>query len=151
MKGASVTAPASDTNDSEILPGKSYTLQRFEEITGIGPAGRKTAEEEGLKVATVGRNRYILGAAWFEYLALKSEQSKDWCDSATALLYTIGYLGSVRKSLVEREMDAKDIAKAMTKAEGLIRKMVQELLEPVAAEDLPELVVKSCKAAGIPI
>ena len=146
-----MTAPVVDNDSVEILPGKYYTLHQFETITGIGPGGRRTAEEEGLKVATIGRNRFILGDAWFEYLALKSAQSNDWCKAATALLHTISYLGEVRRDTAEASFTetSKEIDRAMIKADAGIRKMVAALLQPVSHVDLPDVVTKACKAAGI--
>lgn len=45
-----------------------YTLAEFQRRAGLGRAGVRTARKRGLPVKQCGRNRYVAGADWAEFL-----------------------------------------------------------------------------------
>jgi hypothetical protein len=45
-----------------------YTLKEFQQRTGLKRNGMRTARRRGLPVRQCGRNRYVVGAEWVEFL-----------------------------------------------------------------------------------
>lgn len=46
----------------------AYSLEDFMRRTGLGRNGLRTAKRKGLSIRQCGRNRYVLGADWHEFL-----------------------------------------------------------------------------------
>lgn len=64
--------------DGEIRSGVSYTIKRFEQLTGMGPHSRRVAQRNGLRTVIVGNSIHILGDDWLAYLRkLANEQCPD--------------------------------------------------------------------------
>ena len=73
---------AFDTKRREpIRRDESYTISEFMRRTGIGRAGVRSAERQGLKMETVGQRKYVRGDAWFNYL----ESQRDDADHQPAV------------------------------------------------------------------
>jgi hypothetical protein len=51
-----------------IRSDHSYSLDDFRRRTGLGRNGLRAARKKGLPVRKCGRNRYVLGADWHEFL-----------------------------------------------------------------------------------
>jgi hypothetical protein len=49
-----------------------YTLTDFKKRTGLGKAGVRAARRRGLPVHQCGRNRYVSGADWAEFLRART-------------------------------------------------------------------------------
>jgi hypothetical protein len=49
-----------------------YTLADFQKRTGLGRAGIRAARRRGLPVRQCGRNRYVSGADWAEFLRARA-------------------------------------------------------------------------------
>ena len=49
-----------------------YTLTDFKRRTGLGKAGVRAARRRGLPVHQCGRNRYVSGADWAEFLRART-------------------------------------------------------------------------------
>lgn len=49
-----------------------YTLTDFQKRTGLGRAGVRAARRRGLPVHQCGRNRYVMGADWADFLRAKT-------------------------------------------------------------------------------
>lgn len=63
----------SDTNPKTIAAtpiriDEVYTLAEFQRRTGLKRNGMRTARRHGLPVRQCGRNRYVVGAEWVEFL-----------------------------------------------------------------------------------
>jgi hypothetical protein len=57
-----------------IDDSRAYPLKEFMKQTGLGEAAMRSARRHGLKVCTVGRNRYVRGADFIEYLEKQAEK-----------------------------------------------------------------------------
>jgi len=55
-------------NLTPIRSDHSYSLDDFRRRTGLGRNGLRAARKKGLPVRKCGRNRYVLGADWHEFL-----------------------------------------------------------------------------------
>lgn len=53
---------------SPIRIDEVYTLTEFCRRTGLGRNGVRAARKRGLPVSQCGRNRYVAGADWAEFL-----------------------------------------------------------------------------------
>jgi hypothetical protein len=51
-----------------IRSDHAYPLDDFRRRTGLGRNGLRAARKKGLPVRKCGRNRYVLGADWHEFL-----------------------------------------------------------------------------------
>lgn len=51
-----------------IRADETYPLPLFQRLTGLSAWALRTARREGLKMRTVGRRRYVIGADWLTYL-----------------------------------------------------------------------------------
>ena len=61
----------SNTKLSRALPirvDEVYTLAEFQRRTGLGRNGMRTARKRGLPISQCGRNKYVAGADWAEFL-----------------------------------------------------------------------------------
>lgn len=75
----SLPGTATNSEDGSRLPPKTlsltpirsdhaYSLRDFSRRTGLGRNGLRTARKKGLPIRKCGRNRYVLGADWHEFL-----------------------------------------------------------------------------------
>jgi hypothetical protein len=55
-----------------IRADESYPVADFMRINRFGVKTLRSARRNGLRVCRVGRNSYVLGSDWLEYLAKKS-------------------------------------------------------------------------------
>lgn len=60
-----------------IRSDHSYSLGDFQRRTGLGRNGLRSARNKGLLIRKCGRNRYVLGADWHEFLR-NQPTSDDW-------------------------------------------------------------------------
>lgn len=58
--------------DLPIRVDEVYTLTDFKKRTGLGKAGVRAARRRGLPVHQCGRNRYVSGADWVEFLRART-------------------------------------------------------------------------------
>jgi hypothetical protein len=58
----------------EIRGDSVYTLSEFKQRTGLKDWGLRSAKRDGLPLMKCGRNKYIIGADWLEFLRSKTEQ-----------------------------------------------------------------------------
>lgn len=56
------------TSLTPIRADHSYSLDDFRRRTGLGRNGLRAARKKGLPIRKCGRNRYVLGADWHEFL-----------------------------------------------------------------------------------
>ncbi len=54
--------------DGIVEVGKSYPLETFKAVCGLGTAALREARKNGLPVRRVGLRSYILGKDWLDYL-----------------------------------------------------------------------------------
>lgn len=56
------------TSLTPIRSDHAYSLEDFRRRTGLGRNGLRAARKKGLPIRKCGRNRYVLGADWHEFL-----------------------------------------------------------------------------------
>lgn len=61
-----------------IERGISYPLDLFKEITGLGPQGLRDAQAQGLRVVYVGKNAFVAGDDWLDFLIAPERRTKRW-------------------------------------------------------------------------
>ena len=59
-----------------IDPHKLYPLEVFYAVTGIGRAGLRAARQRGLSVRYVGRNGYVHGKEWIDFVLRNGRAGK---------------------------------------------------------------------------
>lgn len=57
----------------EISANVSYPRAEFLRLTGIGAKTLARARREGLPIRRVGRNSFVLGSDWLEYLSTRAK------------------------------------------------------------------------------
>ena len=67
-----------ETEPRVIERGISYPLDLFKEITGLGPQGLRDAQAEGLRVVYVGKNAFVAGDDWINFLVAPERRTKRW-------------------------------------------------------------------------
>lgn len=77
MHSHNETAGHQRSGPSPIRLDEVYSLADFRRRTGLGKDGIRTARRKGLRVCKCGRNHYVAGSDWFEFL------SKTQADSPT--------------------------------------------------------------------
>ena len=68
MKAAFSPFPA-----AEIRADSAYPLDEFARVTGLGEAAIRAARRRGLLVRRCGRNSFVLGSDWLDYLKNHAE------------------------------------------------------------------------------
>ncbi len=69
---ATTTKPALPIRTDEV-----YTLAEFQRRTGLGRHGIRAARRRGLPVRRCGRNHYVAGADWAEFLQTAGKANPD--------------------------------------------------------------------------
>lgn len=64
----------------EIECGKTYTLARFLEITGMGRKGLSDARESGLRVVIHGKVGYVSGDDFNDWIRSPTRKTRRWPD-----------------------------------------------------------------------
>jgi hypothetical protein len=60
--------PPKTTSLTPIRSDHAYSLGDFSRRTGLGRNGLRAARKKGLPIRKCGRNRYVLGNDWHEFL-----------------------------------------------------------------------------------
>ena len=60
--------PAGPRHSLPIHVDEIYTLAEFQRRTGLGRHGVRAARRRGLSIGKCGRNSYVAGADWADYL-----------------------------------------------------------------------------------
>ena len=53
-----------------------YSLADFKRRTGLGKDGLRAARRKGLRICKCGRNHYVAGSDWFEFLSSTQTDSQ---------------------------------------------------------------------------
>ena len=56
-----------------VSSAETYPLADFKRRTGLGDWGMRQARKNGLRVAKVGKRRFVRGVDWFEFLGRTGE------------------------------------------------------------------------------
>jgi len=70
------TKPAQ--NDSPIRRGEIYPLKLFLRLAGMGQRGLRSARDSGLRVVYEGRNAYVSGDDFCDFIASPKRATERW-------------------------------------------------------------------------
>jgi hypothetical protein len=59
-----------------ICPDQVYPLALFQRLSGLSTCALREAQRNGLRTKKVGRQRFIMGRDWHEYLAALEGSAK---------------------------------------------------------------------------